>query len=90
MTMPIKTIPVLFVTFLFILTGATVSALFVDGINMTNVIIAVIVHVLTIIAWCSIYWNHKKETPVFGLSLTLWIIVTIIGYGLGVALPFFT
>lgn len=79
---------VLFVTLLFMITGGSISVLFVERISTVSVFFAIIFHVFTMLLLFYIITKHKKKLPLFGLSLGLWIAVTIIGYGLGVILPF--
>jgi len=84
--MPVRTIPVLLVSFLFIMTGLSFSALFVEGFSTFNVSLSTILHLATAFFLSHIVKRDKMKSPLFGLSLGLWKTVAIIGYGVGLLL----
>ena len=84
--MPVKTIPVLLVSFLFIMTGLSFSALFVEGFSAFNIWLSIILHLSTVFFLAHLVKKNREEIPLFGLSLGLWITVAIIGYGVGLLL----
>lgn len=86
--MPVKTIPVLIVSFLFIFAGGSITALLVEGATGFNLMFAVIIHLASALLIYYIVNKNKKKSPLFGLSLGLWIIVAIVGYGFGLLLLF--
>ncbi len=66
--MPIKTIPVLFVSFLFIMTGLSFSALFVAGPTAFNISFAVVSHLATVFLLRYIVAIKKRNCLFSGVS----------------------
>jgi energy-converting hydrogenase Eha subunit C len=88
--MPVKTLPVLFVTLLFMCFGGMIGALFVEGFTTVNIATNIVLGVGTVMLHRYILLKNKKGSPLFGLSYGLWITVTIIGVGVGLIMVFAT
>lgn len=87
--LPIKGFPVLISTLCFSAVGSSIPSIFISRTPiLVSTMIAIVFHVIAGFFLWYIIRRNKQGTPVLGLSNALWIITSLIGYGVGLGLSF--